>query len=90
MKQRDHLHGDEPTGDDTVIDTKPEQVEQKELRIETVDTKDMPSYMQGHLVLGKLVIEKIDLQRYILGRATDEALNVSVAKFWGPHINDPR
>lgn len=78
------LEGEEPTGEDVVIEQ--DHVEQTE----TVDVSDMPNVMGEYNVIGKIVIDKIGMQSYILDRSTKESLNLAVTKFWGPNINDPR
>lgn len=66
--------------------------EPKEVKEETeyVDVSDIPEEIEDYTVIGKIVIEKINVEKYILGRSTKKSLNLGVAKFWGPHINDFR
>ncbi len=52
--------------------------------------KNMPKDIKGHKVIGKLKIEKIKLETYILDKTTDENLNISVTKLEGPEINNIR
>lgn len=78
------LEGEEPIGEDVVV------AENHEEQFEMVDVSDMPDSMKGYTVIGKIVIDKIGMQSYILGKGTNESLNLAVVKFWGPHINDPR
>ncbi len=66
-----------------------EPQEPEESPIETVDVSNMPNTIQGYTVIGKIVIEKLGVEKNILGRTTLESLNLGVTKFWGPHINDP-
>ena len=40
-------------------------------------------------VIGKIIIEKIDLEDVILEKTTDTSLNLGLTKFWGPGINKP-
>lgn len=84
LREEKTLEGEEPTTEDVVISK--DHVEQFEM----VDVSDMPEVMGGYSVIGKIVIDKLGVQKYILGRSTDESLNLAVAKFWGPHVNDPR
>lgn len=53
---------------------------------EYVDT-DMPDYIQGYGVLGKIVIDEIDMENYILDSTDDYSLNLAVTKFYGPDLN---
>ena len=49
---------------------------------------DMPEEMKGYSVIGKIVIEKIGLEKYILNKTTKESLKESVTKFYGPAVNE--
>ena len=40
-------------------------------------------------VIGKIIIDKIDLEDVILEKTTDTSLNLGLTKFWGPEINKP-
>ena len=42
---------------------------------------------QGYKVAGKLEIPKIELETYILEEYSEQALNISVTKFWGADAN---
>ncbi len=45
--------------------------------------------LQGNYeVLGVLKIDKINLEKNILDQTTDESLNLSVTKFYGPELNE--
>lgn len=48
---------------------------------------DMPDKMGNFDVIGQLVIEKIDFNNYILSKTTEDSLNSSITKFYGPQIN---
>ena len=48
---------------------------------------DMPEEIGGYNVIGELVIEKINFKNYILNKTTDDSLNFSVTKFYGPKVN---
>ena len=53
------------------------------------ENKDkIPDKMGGYEVLGKLVIEKVNINKNILGDSNDEALKVSTVKLYGPNINE--
>ena len=53
------------------------------------NVKLMPETLKGYTIVGKLQIEKIDVDKYILGKTNDESLEVSVTKLWGGKINTP-
>ena len=44
---------------------------------------DFPSEIKGHKV-----IEKLGIKKEILSKTNDEALNLSVTKFYGPNVNE--
>lgn len=48
---------------------------------------EMPEEIGGYSVIGELVIEKINFKNYILNKTTDDSLNFSVTKFYGPKVN---
>lgn len=48
---------------------------------------DMPDKIESFDVVGKLVIEKINFENYILNKTTNDSLNFSVTKFYGPKVN---
>lgn len=48
---------------------------------------EMPEEIGGYNVIGELVIEKINFKNYILNKTTDDSLNFSVTKFYGPKVN---
>ena len=42
----------------------------------------------GYAVIGKIKIPKIELEDVILGKTTDDSLNLGLTKFWGPEMNE--
>lgn len=54
---------------------------------ETSTTEEMPSSVSGYKVLGQIIIEKLDVEQYILNLAEDEALENGVVKLYGASIN---
>lgn len=63
-----------------------------EVIVNNVDLKeivdvDMPDYIQGYGVLGKIVIDEINMENYILDSTDDYSLNLAVTKFYGPDLN---
>lgn len=55
--------------------------------VENIET--LPESLQGYTIVGKLKIEKINVEKYILGKTTNKSLNVSITKLWGGKINTP-
>lgn len=79
------------------------QIEQQELQNENNQTEkskknilvpldrvevNMPEKMGQYEILGEIEIPKINVKKYILGETTDESLNLSLTKFWGPNLNE--
>lgn len=56
---------------------------------EIFDVSNIPEKMGEYDVLGQLVIEKIGLTKNILNISNNEALKLSVAKLYGPDLNEP-
>lgn len=63
-----------------------EDIENTE-NVENIET--LPESLQGYTIVGKLKIEKINVEKYILGKTTNKSLNVSITKLWGGKINTP-
>lgn len=55
----------------------------------TVDTEDYPDSISGYSVIGKIEIDKVELQSYIFEKTTKASLKLGATKFWGPDINEP-
>ena len=55
---------------------------------ENIVNVDLPEKMGDYKVIGQLVIEKIGVEKNILNKTTDDSLNLSVTKFYGPNINE--
>lgn len=79
------------------------QIEQQELQNENNQAKkskktilvpldsvgiNMPEKMGQYEILGEIEIPKINVKKYILDETTDESLNLSLTKFWGPNLNE--
>lgn len=60
---------------------------QNEIDFSTVVDIDMPDKIENYKVIGQLVIEKIDFEKYILNKTTNYSLNLSVTKLYGPEVN---
>lgn len=63
------------------------EITQGENTMEIVDA-DIPETMGEYGVLGKIVIDKIGVEKNILDQTTDASLKLSVTKFYGPSINE--
>lgn len=72
--------------DDNVQETINGTGEVQELQEETIGS-DLPDKMGNYKVIGELVIEKIGVKNNILEKYTEEALDLSVTKFYGVDIN---
>ena len=55
---------------------------------EFVDVSNIPETMGKYEVLGQLVIDKIELTKNILNISENESLKLSVAKLYGPNLNE--
>lgn len=56
-------------------------------RVKEITKVDMPDKIENYNVIGQLIIEKINFNNYILDKTTDDSLNFSVTKFYGPKVN---
>ena len=61
--------------------------EQNEINTSTVEKISMPDKIENYTVIGQLVIEEIDFEKYILNKTTNYSLNLSVTKLYGPEVN---
>ncbi|MCI8384149.1 MAG: sortase [Clostridia bacterium] len=60
---------------------------EEKIKIMEEEISNMPETMGDYNVLGVIAIEKLGIAKNILDRTTDESLNLSVTKFYGPDIN---
>ena len=66
-----------------------EEPEEDEDKDEEVDVSDIPDKMGGYNVIGKLVIDKIGVNKNIIGVNTKDSLDLSVTSLVkGPVINE--
>ena len=76
------------------IEKNEEQVDEANIIEENTTQQDVedkikiPDKMGGYKVLGKLVIEKVNISKNILNVSNDESLKVSTVKLYGPNINE--
>lgn len=80
----------EETPEEPVVETQEvEEPEEVEVKPEEVDVSDIPDKMGGYNVIGKLVIDKIGVNKNIIGVYTEDSLNLSVTSLVkGPVINE--
>lgn len=64
---------------------KPEKEVKKEVVQE--EKKKMPEQIEGYNVLGEIVIEKIDLDEYILDSTENAAMELAPVKLYGENLN---
>lgn len=57
--------------------------------IENIDTVDIPDTIDTYTVLGKIVIEKVEIEQYIIKENTTESQELGAIKFYGPGLNQP-
>lgn len=75
------------------VDEKKEEIkepvieEKKEDAIEEIQESVIEEY-RGYKVIAKLEIPSIDLETYVLEEYSNNALNISVTKFWGANPNE--
>ncbi len=71
------------------METNIETIEEvNEINTSTIVKVDMPNEIENYKVIGQLVIDKIELKKYILNKTTDYSLNLSVTKLYGPNVNE--
>ena len=56
---------------------------------EVVEDADIPAKIGNYKVVGQLVIDKIGVDKNILNICDNSALQLSVAKLYGPSLNEP-
>lgn len=78
---------EEETNQENVIRNEATENQSEENQKNTENSTDMPSKMGGYNVLGKLVIEKINVNKNILDVSNKDSLKLSVVKLYGPEIN---
>lgn len=57
--------------------------------ISTVDTIDIPDQIGSYTVVGKIVIDKIKIEQYILDTEDLASLELGTRKKYGPNLNEP-
>jgi len=69
------------------VETKQEENVEETDKQETTNIKDI-TQIGGYKVIGRIKIDKIDLEDVILEKTTDKSLNLGLTKFWGPEMNE--
>ncbi len=72
---------------DDIVQNNAEEVIVEEKKDEISDV-EIPDKMGNYEVLGQLVIEKIDVTKNILNISENASLKLSVAKLYGPNVNE--
>lgn len=73
--------------EDIITKAEENKITQENTSSEIVDI-DIPDAMGEYGVIGKLVIDKLGVEKNILDKTTDSALQISVTKFYGPDVNE--
>ncbi len=71
-----------------VAEVTTEEPEVEEKQDELVDVSDIPEKMGNYEVLGKLVIDKIGVEKNILAICENDSLKLSPSKLYGPDLNE--
>ena len=50
--------------------------------------EDFPKEYKGYQTVGKIKIPKLEIEKYILAKTTEESLKVAVTKIYGPKANE--
>lgn len=61
----------------------------KSSSISTVDTIDIPDQIGSYNVVGKIIIDKIKIEQYILDTEDLASLELGTRKKYGPNLNEP-
>ncbi len=82
--------GNIPQQEETIADIPQDNTEEVivEKKTDEISDVDIPDKMGNYEVLGQLVIEKIDVTKNILNISENSSLKLSVAKLYGPNVNE--
>lgn len=82
--------GNTPQQEETIADIPQDNTEEVivEKKTDEISDVDIPDKMGNYEVLGQLVIEKIDVTKNILNISENSSLKLSVAKLYGPNVNE--
>lgn len=80
-----------PTSEETIADLPSNNTEEEivvEEKQDEISDVEIPEKMGNYEVLGQLVIEKIGVTKNILNISENASLKLSVAKLYGPNVNE--
>lgn len=80
-------NGSTINNDSVITQETTEELKNEIDKAEIVDV-NMPEKIENYYVIGKLIIEKINFDQYILNKTNNDSLNLSVTKFYGPKVNE--
>lgn len=82
--------GNTPQQEETIADIPQDNTEEVivEEKTDEISDVEIPDKMGNYEVLGQLVIEKIDVTKNILNISENASLKLSVAKLYGPNVNE--
>lgn len=63
-------------------------IQENTIKQDIEDENKIPSKMGGYNVLGRLVIDKVNISKNILDVSNEKSLKVSAVKLYGPNINE--
>lgn len=86
-KERNQVHENNYYQVKKLIIEEYENNEEKEIKDKEYPKEEIEKNYKGYDVLAKLEIPKIELETYVIN-FSENALNVSVTKFWGPNPNE--
>lgn len=88
VQDRQANEENEKTQEQIVKEKQEEKAEEKqENKLEETQENVVEEY-RGYKVIAKLEIPNIDLETYVLEEYSNNALNISVTKFWGANPNE--
>lgn len=64
------------------------QEDEQEKQVEEKEESNMPEQIAGYDVLGRIVIEDVNIDKYILNSSEDKALQNGVCKLYGNGLNE--
>lgn len=79
-----------PEQEENIADVQQNNTEETivEEKVDEISDVEIPEKMGNYQVLGQLVIEKIGVTKNILDISENDSLKLSVAKLYGPNVNE--
>lgn len=87
LKEDEHQNNVNNESVETYIEIQNISASTNEVDTAITEIIGMPDTIGDYNVVGQLVIEKIDVNKYILNKTNDDSLNLSVTKLYGPKVN---